>query len=178
MSPVSLVHTWQLSRADRAAVRALLDEAFDGGFSDEDWDHCLGGVHALARDGDDLVGHGAVVRRQLAHDGRPVRVGYVEAVAVRAPHRRRGVGGAVMGALEGVVRGGYAFGALSASEDGLGFYAARGWLRWRGRTFAMTPDGLVRTEEEDDGVFVLPAGTALPDLRGDLACDWRAGDAW
>ncbi|MBY8848914.1 GNAT family N-acetyltransferase [Saccharothrix longispora] len=177
MSPVSLVHTWQLPEPTRAAVRDLLDGAFDGGFSDEDWAHALGGVHALVRDGDALVGHGSVVRREMLHGGRSVRVGYVEAVAVRASHRRRGVGGAVMGALEDVVRGGYAFGALSASEDGVPFYAGRGWLRWRGRTFAMTPGGVVRTEEEDDGVFVLPAG-GVPDLRGDLTCDWRDGDVW
>lgn len=176
MSRVSVVHTWQLSEATLVAVRELLDEAFDGGFDDEDWEHSLGGVHALVRDGDELIGHGAVVQRRLIHAERPLRAGYVEGVAVRADRRRQGVGGAVMAALEDVVRGAYALGALSASEDALEFYAARGWQRWRGRTFALTPAGVERTGEEDDGVFVLPV-TPL-DLSGDLTCDWRAGDVW
>ncbi|MFC6088657.1 GNAT family N-acetyltransferase [Saccharothrix lopnurensis] len=176
MSPVSVVHTWQLPEADRAAARALLDEAFDGEFSDEDWEHALGGVHALVRDDGGLIGHGAVVQRRMVVGGRVLRVGYVEGVAVRATHRRRGVGGLVMAALEDVVRGAYDLGALSASEDALGLYAARGWQPWRGRTFAFTPEGLRRTEDEDDGVFVLPVRPV--DLFADLTCDWRAGDVW
>ena len=176
MPPVSVLHTWQVPETTLTATRELLDEAFDGDFGDEDWENSLGGVHVLVRDGDELIGHGAVVQRRMLHDGRALRVGYVEAVAVRADRRREGVGGAVMAALEDVVRGAYPLGALSASEDGLEFYAGRGWQRWRGRTFAMTPTGVVRTEEEDDGVFVLPV--APLDLAGDLTCDWRDGDVW
>ena len=176
MSPVSVLHTWQVPEATLTAVRELLDEAFDGDFGDEDWEHSLGGVHALVRDGDELIGHGAVVQRRLLHDGRALRAGYVEGVAVRVDRRRQGVGGLVMAALEDVVRGAYPLGALSASEDALEFYAARGWRRWRGRTFTMTPTGVVRTDEEDDGIFVLPV---VPlDLAGDLTCDWRDGDVW
>ncbi|MEV8442724.1 GNAT family N-acetyltransferase [Actinosynnema sp. NPDC051121] len=176
MSPVSVLHTWQVPEATLTAVRELLDEAFEGGFGEEDWEHSLGGVHALAWDGDELIGHGSVVQRRLLHDGRALRAGYVEGVAVRADRRRQGVGGAVMAALEDVVRGAYPLGALSASEDALAFYAARGWQRWRGRTFALTPAGVERTEEEDDGIFVLPV---VPlDLAGDLTCDWRDGDVW
>jgi aminoglycoside 2'-N-acetyltransferase I len=182
---VSVLHTWQVPEPTLTAVRALLDEAFDGEFGDEDWEHTLGGVHVLVRDGDELIGHGAVVQRRLLHaprvEGGPhttraLRAGYVEGVAVRADRRRRGVGGVVMSALEDVVRGAYPLGALSASEDALEFYAARGWQRWRGRTFAMTPTGVERTEEEDDGIFVLPV---VPlDLAADLTCDWRDGDVW
>ncbi|GAA1273341.1 GNAT family N-acetyltransferase [Saccharothrix xinjiangensis] len=176
MSPISLLHTWQLPGAVRAAARELLDEAFDGEFSDEDWAHALGGVHALARDGDELIGHGAVVQRLMTAGGRVLRVGYVEGVAVRASHRRRGVGGALMASLEEVVRGAHDLGALSASEEARELYEGRGWLPWRGRTFALTPDGVRRTEEEDEGVLVLPVEPV--DLSGDLTCDWRDGDVW
>ncbi|MEU4762728.1 GNAT family N-acetyltransferase [Actinosynnema sp. NPDC023794] len=176
MSLVSVIHTWQVPAPTLVAARELLDEAFDGEFGDEDWEHSLGGVHAFVWDGDELIAHGAVVQRRLLHDGRALRAGYVEGVAVRADRRRQGVGGVVMTALEDVVRGAYPLGALSASEDGQEFYAARGWQRWQGRTFAMTPTGVERTEEEDDGVYVLPV---VPlDLTGDLACDWRDGDVW
>jgi aminoglycoside 2'-N-acetyltransferase I len=38
-------------------------------------------------DGDELVGHGAVVMRRLLHDAQALRTGYVEGVAVRADRR-------------------------------------------------------------------------------------------
>ncbi|MFM9662835.1 GNAT family N-acetyltransferase, partial [Streptomyces scabiei] len=86
--------------------RALLDAAFDDGFDEEDWEHALGGLHVLAHDGTGLLAHGSVVMRRALHRGRWLRVGYVEAVAVRADARRRGLGGQVMGALERYVDGG------------------------------------------------------------------------
>ena len=39
------------------------------------------------------------------------------------------------------------------------------------------PAGVVRTEEEDGAVYVLPVATPL-DLAGELTCDWRDGDVW
>jgi aminoglycoside 2'-N-acetyltransferase I len=134
-------------------------------------------MHAFAWDGAVLVGHGAIVARRLVHDGRALRTGYVEGVAVHANHRRRGVASALMTALERIARGGYDVGALSASEDAVPLYAGRGWQRWQGATWAMTPKGPERTEEDDDAVYVLPV-TAPLDLTGDLTCDWRDGDVW
>jgi aminoglycoside 2'-N-acetyltransferase I len=58
----------------------------------------------------------------------------------------------------------------------LPFYAARGWQLWQGRSFAMTPTGVTRTKDDDDGIYVLPV-TPL-DLTADLIADWRVGDAW
>jgi aminoglycoside 2'-N-acetyltransferase I len=82
-----------------------------------------------------------------------------------------------MAALEDVVRGAYDLGALSATDDGAALYRARGWQPWRGSTWARTPSGRIRTPQDDDAVFVLPAGAAL-DLAGELTCDWRDGDLW
>jgi aminoglycoside 2'-N-acetyltransferase I len=42
---------------------------------------------------------------------------------------------------------------------------------------ALTPDGVVRTEDDDGSVYVLPVAVPL-DLSGELACDWRDGDVW
>jgi aminoglycoside 2'-N-acetyltransferase I len=145
--------------------------------TDEDWEHALGGVHALVWEGDELIAHGSVIQRRLLHGGRTLRTGYVEAVAVRADRRRRGHGAAVMDALERVVRGAYDLGALGATDEGAGLYTSRGWQQWRGPLYALTPDGVIRTEEDDGGVYVLPVTTAL-DLSGELICDWRDGDVW
>jgi aminoglycoside 2'-N-acetyltransferase I len=83
----------------------------------------------------------------------------------------------MMAALERVIRGAYEIGALGATEMGEGLYGAAGWKRWRGRTWALTPGGVVRTPEEDAGVYVMEVTVAL-DLAGDLTCDWRDGQVW
>jgi aminoglycoside 2'-N-acetyltransferase I len=177
MSDVRTAHTADLDAATLRAARALLHAAFGDVFTDEDWDHGLGGVHALVWEGGELIAHGSVVQRRLLHQGRSLRTGYVEAVAVRPDRQRRGHGHALMEALERVVRGAYELGALSASDEGAGLYAARGWRRWEGPTYALTPHGIARTARDDDSVYVLPVSAAL-DLSGELTCDWREGDVW
>lgn len=177
MPTTAVRRTADLDDADLADVRELLDRAFAGDFADEDWQHSLGGLHALVHDERRLVGHGSVVQRQLLHGGRVLQAGYVEAVAVAPDRRRQGVATAVMDALEALIRADHELGALSASEDGAGLYAARGWLLWEGPTSVLAPGGVRRTPEDDGSVFVLPGSVPL-DLRGELTCDWRAGDVW
>jgi aminoglycoside 2'-N-acetyltransferase I len=174
--PVRTAHTADLDAATLTAARALLYEVFDD-MSEHDWEHSLGGVHALAFDGDTLVGHAAVIQRRLLHGGRALRTGYVEGVAVRADQRRRGHGAALMDALEHVVRGAYDLGALGATDEAAALYAGRGWQRWRGPSSAFTPDGITRTADDDGGIYVLPGAVPL-DLDGELICDWRDGDVW
>lgn len=145
--------------------------------TDEDWDHALGGIHALVWDGGELIGHASLVQRRLVYDGRALRTGYVEGVGVRADRRREGHGAAMMQALERGVRGAYELGALGASKEGAGFYEHRGWKRWEGPTSALTPSGIVPTPEDDGWIFVLPVSVPL-DLSSPLTCDWRHGDAW
>jgi len=169
-------HTADLAPADLHAVRDLLDDAFEGGFSDEDWDHGLGGIHVLVHDERGLAAHGSVIQRRVLHRGRSLRVGYVEAVGVRADARRTGLGGRVLAELERIVDGAYALGALSASEDGAALYAARGWQVWPGRICALGPDGIVRLAEEEGATFVRPASAGPLDPAHELVFDWRDGD--
>jgi len=67
--------------------------------------------------------------------------------------------------------------ALSASDDGVALYEARGWQLWRGPTSVLAPNGIERTPDDDGSVYVLLGATAL-DLDGELTCDWRPGDVW
>jgi aminoglycoside 2'-N-acetyltransferase I len=177
MSEVQTAHTADLDAATLTAARALLDEVFGEDLTDHDWEHTLGGVHALVWEGDELIAHAAVVQRRLLHRGRALRTGYVEGVAVRPNRRRRGHGAALMEALERVVRGAYEVGALGATDEGADLYIARGWKRWQGPTSVLTPTGIRRTEEDDGCVYVLPVGVPL-DLSAELTCDWREGDVW
>ena len=177
MPTVVTRHTADLDPATAAAARALLFDVFDD-MTDADWEHCLGGIHALAFEGPRLVGHASVVQRRLLHRGVALRAGYVEGVGVHAHARRRGHGAALMAALERVIRGGYDLGALGPSDDGVPFYLARGWQPWRGPLSALTPDGERRTPDEDGWIYVLPGSVEL-DLDAPLVvADWRDGDVW
>jgi aminoglycoside 2'-N-acetyltransferase I len=176
MTDVRTAHTSDLDAATLEAARALLFDVFDD-MTEEDWEHSLGGVHALAWDGAELVGHASVIQRRLLLGGRALRTGYVEGVGVRANRRGHGHGGAMMDALEHVVRSAYDLGALGATDEGARFYSARGWRLWQGPSSALTPTGLQRTEEDDGGIYVLPV-TAPLDVTGEITCDWRDGDVW
>ena len=177
MVEVRTGHTADLAPATLAAARALLDRVFEGEMSDHDWEHALGGMHALVWEGGELIGHAAVIQRRLLYGGRALRAGYVEGVGVRADRRRRGYGAALMKALERVVRGAYDVGALGATDVGAAFYTALGWEVWRGPTSALSPTGIVRTEDDDGSIYVLQVAESM-NLAAELTCDWRDGDLW
>lgn len=177
MSELLTAPTADLDAATLKAARALLDAAFEGEMSDHDWEHALGGVHALVWEANELVGHASVVQRRLLHGGRALRAGYVEGVAVREDRRLRGHGGAMMQALERVVCGAYELGALGTTDQAANLYTSRGWRSWKGPTSALTPTGITRTKDDDGSVYVLRVAAAL-DLSGELTCDWRDGDVW
>lgn len=176
MTDLRLAHTGELSAAELAAIRELLWDSFDD-MEEEDYEHALGGMHAMAFDGAQLIGHASVVMRRLLHGERALRTGYVEGVAVRDGHRRQGIGAAVMAPLERLIRAGYDLGALGATDDAVPLYTSRGWQLWTGTISVLSPQGHVRTPEEDGWIYVLPVTAAL-DFDGDLACDWRGGDVW
>ena len=167
--------TADLGPAALQAAHDLLVGVFGHELTAEDWDHCLGGMHVLAFDGDELVGHAAVAQRQLLNAGKTYRTGYVEGVAVRADRRRQGVATSLMREIERIIRGSYALGALASSDAGIAFYSALGWTRWGGERAALTQRGLEPTG--DDAIFVLPVDAEL-DSTKPLVCDWRVGDPW
>jgi aminoglycoside 2'-N-acetyltransferase I len=171
------VHTADLDAGTLKAARILLEDAFEGDWTEDDWDHACGGLHVLVWEGTELIGHSAVVQRRILHGGRALRTGYVEGVGVRADRRGRGHGGALMAEVERIIRGGYELGVLGATDDGARMYLARGWQRWRGPSFALTPTGIQRTADEDGNIYVLQTSAPL-DLDADLTCDWRDGEVW
>ncbi|MET7618623.1 GNAT family N-acetyltransferase [Streptomyces sp. NPDC005408] len=170
-------HTFELGPAELLEIRTLLTDAFHGAFSDDDWDHSLGGIHALVHEDGELVAHGSVIQRRVIHGHRSLRIGYVEGVAVRADRRRRGLGGLVMETLERVIDGAYEFGALSSSDAGAELYRARGWQVWEGPIAAQGPGRIVPLPDEEGSTYVRPAANRpLPDPGRELTFDWRDGD--
>jgi aminoglycoside 2'-N-acetyltransferase I len=167
----------ELSPHEQAALRHLLDVAFDGEFADTDWESSLGGTHVLARDGALIVGHAAVVRRTLEIAGQPFATGYVEAVAVAPGRQRNGVGSAVMGAVDRIIRSRHDLGALGTGE--WAFYERLGWERWQGPSGVRFDGEVHLTPTDDDGLMVLRHGpSATIDLTALITCPWRPGDVW
>ncbi|ORV54080.1 MULTISPECIES: GNAT family N-acetyltransferase [Mycobacteriaceae] len=175
-----LIHTSDLDPATRLGAHRLVAEASGGALSDADWQHALGGMHALIWHHGVLIAHGSVIRRQLLYRGRSLRCGYVEAVTVHPDHQGKGLGTAVLAACEQVIRGAFELGALSSPGFSRRLYTARGWLLWHGPTATLSPTGTRRTPEADGTVFVMPVGPEMDaaDPTAELACDWRDGKLW
>jgi aminoglycoside 2'-N-acetyltransferase I len=171
--------TGELIDAEVHALRDLFDRAWpDGDFDDTDWEHATGGTHVLAEEGGTILAHAAVVPRTLEIDGRPIRAGYVEAVATDPAAGGRGLGSAVMREIGEVIEADYELGALSTGVHG--FYERLGWVRWRGPSHVRARDGVVhRTEEDDEGIMVLPTPSLpAPDVDAPIVCEWREGNVW
>ena len=170
-----------LSTTEIAAIRELLDAAFwdeeDERFTEEDWQHSIGGIHVVLDVQGEIVAHASVVERELQVAGRPMRTGYVEAVATAPAHQRRGYGTQVMQAIAEEIRAEYELGALGTGE--IAFYERLGWRVWRGPTSVRTADGERRTFDEDGGIMVLlTASTPAIELDAPISCEWRPGDVW
>jgi aminoglycoside 2'-N-acetyltransferase I len=78
-----LVHTSDLDSETRQRVWQMVTEAFGGDFTEDDWEHALGGMHALIWSHGAIIAHAAVVQRRLLYRDDALRCGYVEGVAVR-----------------------------------------------------------------------------------------------
>lgn len=162
-----------------AALRTLFEAAWaeEGGFADEDWDHAIGGVHFVVEDVGAVLSHASVVERRLHTNGLDLSTGYVEAVATRPSHQRRGFGTAVMREVGKYIDETFQLGALDTGRHA--FYERLGWVVWNGPTAVRTEGGLVRTPEEDGSVLVrlTPLSPQL-DLSAPISCEWRPGDVW
>jgi aminoglycoside 2'-N-acetyltransferase I len=172
-----LIHTSDLDHETRDDARRMVIDAFAGEFTEADWEHALGGMHALIFDHGALIAHAAVVQRRLLYRDTALRCGYLEGVAVREDRRGEGLARAVMDAAEQVVRGAYQLGALSASDAARPIYLSRGWLPWQGSTSVLAPAGVTRTPDDDNALFVMPISVDL-DTTAEITCDWRDGDVW
>ena len=171
-----VARTEQLASGEIEGLRRLLDDAFGGSFSHEDWRHTVGGLHVFVAD-DGIVAHAAVVERLLIAGDRPLRTGYVEGVASAEPRRRRGLGSAAMREASRIIQEDFELGALSTGVPS--FFSRLGWEPWKGPTYANLPSGRVRTADEDDGIMVLRTPlTRDLDAAAPLTCDWRRGDVW
>ena len=134
VTPVRTRGRWSLPRSQAAWIA----------YTDADWEHSLGGMHALIWVHGALIAHGAVVQRQHpAPRRRPFAAAIVESVAVREDWRGQGLAGAVMDALEQVLAGCLPAGCAQRRRR-LGLHAVRApeaGCRGSGPTSALAPSG-------------------------------------
>jgi aminoglycoside 2'-N-acetyltransferase I len=170
----------ELSSGEVGRLRELFRAAWadtSEEFTDDDWDHAVGGVHFIVQKSGAIVAHASVVERELHTSGLRLATGYVEAVATLPSHQRRGYGSAVMREVDEHIDRTFRLGALDTGSPA--FYERLGWVVWKGPTFVRTDSGLIRTAEDDGQVLVrlTPASPEL-DLSASISCDWRPGDVW
>jgi aminoglycoside 2'-N-acetyltransferase I len=173
--------TEDLSPDQVASIRALLELAFGSDeeerFTDDDWDHAVGGLHFVLELNDEVIAHASVVERELHVDGRPLRTGYVEAVATAPDRQGLGFGSLLMADVTPWIKDRFELGALGTGRQR--FYERQGWLIWAGPSFVRTLEGLRRTPEEDGYIMVLPTPSSPRlELTAPISCDWRPGDVW
>ncbi|MCE9623632.1 MAG: GNAT family N-acetyltransferase [Actinomycetia bacterium] len=178
MTDVVLCKTAEVSPSHLAATRQMLDQAFDGDFADTDWEHGLGGTHAMIVEGEQVLAHASVVARTIIVGTRSVRVGYVESVGVAPTRQRLGLGSAVMRAIDEVITEQFELGMLGTGE--FDFYERLGWERWHGSTWTVRDDGRREPTPDDDGLIMVFRTGHLSDLDPTLpiTCEDRAGDCW
>jgi aminoglycoside 2'-N-acetyltransferase I len=173
---VRLARSDELGDAELDALRHLMDIAFDGDFGDHDWDHALGGLHAVLTVDGIVAAHAAVVPRVLSIGDLAVPTGYVEAVATHPSWQGRGLGSQVMRAIVPEIER-IGFGALATGS--WHFYERLGWRRWRGPAYVIGRRGWHRSPGEDDAIMVLTVpGGPSPSGTEPIACENRPGDAW
>jgi aminoglycoside 2'-N-acetyltransferase I len=175
------ISTKELTSPELAAIHEMVIGAFgtdeEDRLTDDDWAHALGGVHFLLDLDDEVITHAAVVERELHVDGRPLRTGYVEAVATAPDRQGSGFGSLVMTDVTSYIREQFELGALGTGRHR--FYERLGWVTWTGPSFVRTATGMRRTPDEDGYLLVVPTSSSPPlDLTAPISCDWRPGDVW
>jgi aminoglycoside 2'-N-acetyltransferase I len=170
----------ELSSEEVSVLRELFDAAWADDsevFTEDDWEHALGGFHFILEDEGEIVAHASVVQRELHTAGHRLATGYLEAVATSPGRQRRGHGSALIKEVNDYIDRTFQLGALDTGRPA--FYERVGWLLWKGPTFVRTDSGLLRTPEEDGSVLVrLTPTTPRLDLSAPISCDWRPGDVW
>lgn len=173
--------TDDLAPAEVATIRGIVVAAFgtdeEERFTQDDWDHALGGVHFVLDLDGEIVTHASVVEREIHVGGRPFRTGYVEAVATAPDHDGVGFGSLVIADVTAYIRDEFELGALGTGRHR--FYERLGWMVWAGPSSVRTPDGLRRTPDEDGYIMVLETRASPPlDVTATISCEWRPGDVW
>jgi aminoglycoside 2'-N-acetyltransferase I len=157
-------------------IKNLLNDAYEGDFSEQDWQHTFGGARFVGTIDDQIVAHAAVVPRAVLINDLPMTIGYLEGVAVSSKFQGQRLGSQLLQYVSDFCRSNYEITMLSTDE--FDFYGKFGWQRFKGTSGVMQDSVKTLTPEEDDGLMYL-AGNSTKSIEISTAyCDWREGDCW
>ena len=158
------------------AIKNLLNDAYDGDFSEEDWLHSFGGVRFLATLNNEIVAHGAVVPREILINEKMTTVGYLEAIAVSSTYQGRGIGSHLLSSISEFCTSRYQISMLSTDE--FNFYSNFGWKQFKGKSGVLLDGEVVLTPDEDEGLMYLIGKAGFNQEISSAYCDPREGDHW
>ncbi|MBU3716620.1 MAG: GNAT family N-acetyltransferase, partial [Candidatus Nanopelagicaceae bacterium] len=144
----------EINSQESAQILSILSEAFEGEFSHEDWLHTFGGYRFLGFLNNQLIAHGAIVKRRIWVDSEELIVGYIEGIAVAPSKWRKGFGSALMEQISSLCKSEFSLSMLSTGEKN--FYRKHGWLDFQGESYVLENGMEIRTEDEDEGLMLLP----------------------
>ncbi len=150
---VSSIRTGDVNPTLRSEIVRLCIAAHD----EQDFENLFAylpadGLHVIASDAEQLVGHAVVTTRWLQPGTLPLlRTAYVDAVATSPAHQGQGIGSAVMRHLASVV---VDHEIACLETDRPEFYRRLGWEEWTGPLGGRSEQGVVRTPDQT-GVMIL-----------------------
>lgn len=159
-----------------SAIRDLLNQAYEGEFSEEDWLHTFGGTRFVGLIGQEIVAHGAVIARNFLINSQARRVGYLEGVAVSVRHQGIGIGSKLLSSMSEFTAAQHQVSMLSTDE--FEFYSRFGWNRFKGKSGVLLDGSLTLTPDEDNGLMYLTGKDGFPEEMLTAYCDAREGDDW
>lgn len=133
------------------------------------------GLHVLAYDDGQLVGHAVVTTRWLEPDNLSLlKTAYVDAVATAPAYQGRGIGSSVMRHLASAIQD-YELACLETER--VSFYAQLGWEEWRGPLAGRNGTELMPTPDQK-GIMILRFTRTPPlDLNSSLTVEYD-GRIW
>ena len=176
MLQIAQITDVDLNQSIEAELLELMNDAFEGDLSEEDWQHTYGGIRFMGYLNDELIGHGAVILRSMKVDGDEIKVGYVEAIAIDPRHWRQGYGSRLISEITLYCRSKFSFSMLSTSEKA--FYRKYGWMDFEGESYVSQAEVEVRSKEEDEGLMYLFGRNEIARVPRKIVCESRSGDAW
>jgi aminoglycoside 2'-N-acetyltransferase I len=167
--------TKDLSEAERSAIVRLCTEAHQMDFGPLFSFLPPYGLHILAYDERQLVGHAVVTTRWIQPNSLPLlKTAYVDAVATHPAYQRQGIGSSVIRHLASVIQD-YELACLETER--VSFYAQLGWEEWRGPLTGRNGTELLPTPDQKGIMILRLAHTPSLDLDSSLIVE-HDGRIW
>jgi aminoglycoside 2'-N-acetyltransferase I len=177
---LEVVSAEALDRVARREIIELCELAYQEDFN-RLFETMPGSIHVLARDEDGvLISHAEWVTRWLQPAEHPIlRTAYIEAVATRPSHQRRGLATAVLRCVGDAIAADatWELGGLSPSDPA--FYARLGWELWSGPLAIRCGEAVELTPASERVMILrLPRTPATLAKTALLTAEWRDGEPW